>query len=106
MDVVLRKPRRAQGDADRPDGTAGLGDDELAAAAADVDDERVRPHTPAPGHAEEREHRLFVMVEDVEGDVGARLHLPDERRGVEGAADGLRPDDGDLPGAGRLAVAA
>ena len=98
VDVVLGEPGRAQGDADRPDGTAGLGDDELAAAAADVDDERVRPHTAAPGHAEERQHRLLVVVEDVQGDVGARLDLPDERRRVIGAADGLGADDGDLLG--------
>ena len=83
VDVVLGEPGRAQADADRSDGTAGLRDDELAAAAADVDDEQLRPHAAAPGHAEERQHRLLVVVEDVEGDVGARLDLADERRRVD-----------------------
>ena len=92
-DEVLREPRRPEADADRAHGPLRAGDDELAAAASYVDDEHLRAHAAALGHAEQREHRLLLRLDDVEGDVGARLGLADERHRVESPTDRLRADD-------------
>ena len=95
--MVLGQAGRAQAQAHGSHGAVGTRDDELAAAAADVDDEQLVAHATAPGHAQERQHRLLVMVQDVERDVRARLRLADERGRVEGPPDGLGADDGELP---------
>ena len=97
--VVLGQARRPEADADRPHRPVRSRDDELAAAAADVDDEHLRPDATALGDAEQREHRLLLVVDDVEGDVGAGLGLGHERHGVERPADRLGADDREGAGA-------
>ena len=45
------------------------------------------------GHAEQREHPLLVVIEDVEGDTGPCLHGMDDRRAVLRPAQRLRADE-------------
>ena len=68
--------------------SVGTDERELAAAAADVDDEEIALDLRTTGDAEQREQRLFLVTQDVERDAGAGVDLGDDAGRVGEPASG------------------
>ncbi len=68
---------------------------ELAAPAADVDDEDVVLDRPALGDTDQHKERLFFVTEHVQRDTGGRIDLGDDPGGVGEPSQWLRANEGD-----------
>src|SRR5438093_8451285 len=95
--MAARQPRPTNLEPERADVAARPDEDELGAAAANVDDEELAVRSPPEIDAEEREIALLLVLEDIERHAGEPTDRPGNGRTIEGSAEGFRPDADDRP---------